>query len=237
MKIRHRRERGFTMLVTAICALLLFGMAGLAIDVGRMYITKNEAQSFADSAALYATQQLNGTSAGLTAADAAVAADPQAWNFATTAFAGTTTEYSVDGATGWATSGSVSSANIPNIRYVRVTANVSNLPLYLIPAMGAPTMATVKAQAVAGQVLEGTSTTNPIPNGVYPYSPIANVDATNSSQLPTSGDSFGFTVGQQYDLKWPHNASVGNVGDNKVPCACRQYSRPDQSQSGRWRLG
>jgi uncharacterized membrane protein len=39
-----------------VCAVVLFGMAGLAIDLGRMYITKNEAQSYADSAALYAAQ-------------------------------------------------------------------------------------------------------------------------------------------------------------------------------------
>jgi Flp pilus assembly protein TadG len=217
--IRSREERGFTLLAMGVCAVVLFGMAGMAIDVGRMYITKNEAQTYADSASLYATQQLNGTSAGLTAADAAVAANPQLWGFATTAFTGTTTEYSVDGLTGWANSGGVSQVNVPNIRYVRVTANVTNLPLYLIPVIGLARTATVRAQAVAGQVLEGTSSTNPITNGVYPYSPIANVDATNSSQLSSTGDPFAFIVGQQYDLKWPHNASVGNVGDNKVPCA------------------
>ncbi len=33
----------------------MFGMGGLAFDIGRMYITKNEAQSYADSAAVYAT--------------------------------------------------------------------------------------------------------------------------------------------------------------------------------------
>src|ERR1700752_1060050 len=101
---RQHRRRGFTLLAAGVSAVAMFGMAGLAFDIGRMYITKNEAQSYADSAALYAAQQLNGASAGITAADAAGAADPQAWNFATTAFTGTTTEYSVDGSTGWATS-------------------------------------------------------------------------------------------------------------------------------------
>src|SRR5579862_4225463 len=125
MKIRSRRERGFTMLVTAICALLLFGMVGLAIDLGRMYITKNEAQSFADSAALYAAQQLDGTSAGLTRADAIVATNPNAWNFGTTAFTGTVIEYSADGLTNWQTSGSVGAT--ANIRYVRVTPVVNNV--------------------------------------------------------------------------------------------------------------
>ncbi len=218
---RPRGERGFTLLTSGICAVLVFGMGGLAFDIGRMYITKNEAQSFADSAALYATQQLNGTAVnGPTAADAAVAADPQAWNFATTAFTGTTTEYSMDGSTGWATSGSVSTSNVPNIRYVRVTATVSNLPLYLLPVTGLTNVATVKAQAIGGITLEGTSAANPLYNGeIFPYSPIVNVDATNSSQLPTTGDPYGFTIGQQYDLKWPGSAAVGTLGANKVPCA------------------
>ena len=217
----HRRgERGFTLLTTGICAFLIFGMAGLAVDVGRMYITKNEAQSYADSAALYAVQQLNGTSVGITAADTAVSNNPQKWGFSTNSFTGTTTEYSTDGSTGWATSGSVSTANVPDIRYVRVTANVTTLPLYLIPVIGVGNTATVRAQSVAGQTLEGTTAANPLYNGeVFPYSPIVNEDATNSSQLPTTGDPFGYTVGQQYDLKWPGSASVGTVGNNKVPCA------------------
>ena len=145
--------------------------------------------------------------------------NPQKWGFSTIAFTGTTTEYSTDGSTNWSTSGSVSSANVPNIRYVRVTANITNLPLYLISVIGVGRTATVRAQSVAGLTLEGTSAANPAPPGVFPYSPIANVDATNSSQLPTTGDPFGFTVGQQYDLKWPHNANVGTAGADKVPCA------------------
>ena len=31
--------------------------------------------------------------------------------------------------------------------------------------------------------------------------------------------NFGFTAGQQYDLKWPNNPAAGTLGDNKVPCA------------------
>ncbi len=97
---------------------------------------------------------------------------------------------------------------MPNIRFVRVTATVSNLPLYLLPVTGITNVATVKAQAIGGITLEGTSAANPLYNGeIFPYSPVANVDATNSSQLPTTGDPFGFTVGQQYDLKWPGSAS------------------------------
>src|SRR5881397_39406 len=118
---KHSRRSWFTLLASAVCGLMVFGMAGLAVDVGRMYITKNEAQSFADSAALFAALQLDGSTSGLTNADAAVASCPNKWNFATTAFTGTTIEYSADGSTGWATSSDVPSASKKNMRYVRVT--------------------------------------------------------------------------------------------------------------------
>src|SRR5947207_2932220 len=98
------RKRGFTLLATAVCTVALFAVAGLAVDIGRMYITKNEAQSYSDAAAVSAAMKLNGTAAGLAAADAAVDASPNSWNFGTTAFSGTVKEYSTDGLTGWQTS-------------------------------------------------------------------------------------------------------------------------------------
>jgi len=236
----NKGERGFVLVACMVCAVVLFGMAGLAIDMGRMYITKNEAQSFGDSAALYAAQQLDGTTAGLTAADNAVATNPNRWNFSTTAFSGTITEYSADGATGWQTSDKVTAAQALNIRYVRVTPVVNNVALFFLPVTGTANTATVKAQSVGGQVLLGCTTCSAggLSGGtisgtalggagastgsypvLFPYSPIANVDATSSSQLPTTGDPFGFTPGQQYDLKWPSSPSLGKDGNNKVPCA------------------
>jgi Flp pilus assembly protein TadG len=231
-------ERGFVLVACMVCAVVLFGMAGLAIDLGRMYITKNEAQSFADSAALYAAQQLDGTSAGITSANNAVAANPNAWNFGTTAFTGTIIEYSADGSTNWQTSDKVTAAAAANIRYVRVTPVVNNVALFFLPVTGTGTTATVKAQAIGGQVLLGCTTcaTGGVAGGatsaaaggagasngapvLFPYSPIANVDATSSSGLPTVGDRFGFTRDVQYDLKWPGSPTVGKVGNNKVPCA------------------
>src|SRR5437016_8435273 len=145
-------EKGFVLIACVVCALVLFGMAGLAMDLGRMYITKNEAQSFADSAALYAAQQLDGTTTGLANADNTVATNPNAWNFGTTAFTGTITEYSADGATSWQTSDKVSAAQALNIRYVRVTPVVNNVALFFLPVIGTGTTATVKAQAIGGQV-------------------------------------------------------------------------------------
>jgi Flp pilus assembly protein TadG len=240
-------EKGFVLIACVVCAVVLFGMAGLAMDLGRMYITKNEAQSFADSAALYAAQQLDGTTTGLANADNAVATNPNKWNFGTTAFSGTITEYSADGATNWQTSDKVTALQALNIRYVRVTPVVNNVALFFLPVTGTSTTATVKAQAVGGQVLLGcttctsSSSSSTPPGGagsssghpvLFPYSPIANVDATSSSQLPTTGDPFGFTPGVQYDLKWPANAAVGTLGNNKVPCAGDNNTQMVNRESG-----
>ena len=60
---------------------------GLAVDVGRLYVIRNELQSYTDAAALSAALKLNGTSSGLTAANAALTAMSNKWNFATAAVA------------------------------------------------------------------------------------------------------------------------------------------------------
>jgi hypothetical protein len=159
---RVSKERGFVLIASAVSAVVLFGMAGLAFDIGRMYITKNEAQTYADSASLYAAQKLDGTSAGLASADNSVKSNPNAWNFATTAFDANKTivEYSVDGATNWTTSSGVTSP--ATIAYVRVTAVIDNFPLFLLPATGySGTTATIKAAAIAGQILAGGPTGAP----------------------------------------------------------------------------
>src|SRR5437870_12500303 len=101
MKQKCSDRRGFVLLAVGVCAVALFGMAGLAIDLGRMYITKNEAQTYCDSASLTAAIKLDGTANALNNADAAVAASANRWNFGTSGFSGTLIEYSADGSTGW----------------------------------------------------------------------------------------------------------------------------------------
>jgi uncharacterized membrane protein len=59
--VRNRRK-GFTLIATGFCVISLMGMLGLAFDLGRVYITKNETQSFTDTAALAAALKLNGIS-------------------------------------------------------------------------------------------------------------------------------------------------------------------------------
>jgi uncharacterized membrane protein len=53
-----------------VCAVVMFGMLGLTTDLGRVYLVKNELQAFADADSVAGALKLDGTSGGLTNADA-----------------------------------------------------------------------------------------------------------------------------------------------------------------------
>jgi uncharacterized membrane protein len=110
---------------TSISLVFLLGVAGLAVDIGRMYITKNEAQAYVDSASLNAAMQLDGTSAGITRATNASGHDTDKWRFDTTPFSSVTTTFGTP-STGPFTA---TPPNPPtNYNYVRAVA-VVNLPM------------------------------------------------------------------------------------------------------------
>jgi Flp pilus assembly protein TadG len=217
-KMKDNKERGsedgFVLLSAAAALILLLGMCGLSVDVGRMYITKNETQAYADSAALDAATKLDGSAAGIQAATAAVAASVNTWQFNTTSFTGTTVEFSQDGLTGWDSSPS----NPANYGYVRITATAQNLGLFFLPVVGTPQQMNIAAFAVAGQILTSGFTAN-TNNGVFPFSPIAHADGVTSSQVLANDPSgnFGFTAGQFYDMRWPSNPKTN--GKNANVCA------------------
>jgi Flp pilus assembly protein TadG len=73
---RFTSRRGFSLLTTTVCLLVLIGMAGLALELGRMYVAKNELQGFADASALAAAFELDGTSQGIARASAVATAGP-----------------------------------------------------------------------------------------------------------------------------------------------------------------
>ena len=83
-----RSERGFVLIATSIALVILLALAGLGIDVGRMYLIKDELQAFADAAALSAALKVDGTGQGIENARQAVAeltTGPHAmkWNMGT----------------------------------------------------------------------------------------------------------------------------------------------------------
>ena len=204
---RRRKQKGFSLLVMAATGSVMFGMVGLAFDLGRSFIVKNELQAFVDASAIAAVRQLDGSQLGIQSAHATAAVgplgttSPNKWNFDSTSVSNVTDTYATT-FNGTYDSYATASSNVTNnYRFVKVVANAT-LPYYFLPVIpGLPTSQLLQANAVGGQqALTGTSNTT-----LEPFAP----DAHNSSDL----QNFGLVPGQQYTLKWGNGNVTTCAGD------------------------
>src|SRR5262245_36094441 len=127
---RNGRERGYVLVTMAIGASALIGAVGLSVDLGRMFIAKNETQAYCDAAAMAAVLKLNGGATGIATATASVPASTNSWNLNTSAV----TNYSVDFATSAAGPWSTNPGSPADFRFARVQATVP-LSLFFLPAV------------------------------------------------------------------------------------------------------
>jgi len=125
---------------------LLLAVIGMAFDLGRVYIAKNEAQVFTDAASMAAAGHLDGTPEGLARARAAVAALPNRWNLGTRDFQGVVVDFSAD-SEHWEQEPDPD--GLTALRYARVTAPDNHLEIMFLRAVGGPESLTVPARAVA----------------------------------------------------------------------------------------
>ena len=135
---------------------VLAGIAGLAVDAGRMYLTRNELKSFAESAALSAVVRLDGTAEGVARARAAVtgpASSTNKWDMATKPVSNVTVTFARESGKQSGRPDDASWSAEPGdpklYRFARVVAT-ADLPLLL---MGRGS-STVRASATAGQLLD-----------------------------------------------------------------------------------
>jgi len=201
-------RKGFTLIATGFCVISLFGMLGLALDLGRVYISKNETQSFTDTAALAAALSLNGTSFD-PPRNAVTGNTKNQWNMGTAVYtnSGATTiltefarpllanKLRPDPST-WETNPGTAAG----YTFVRVTATAT-LPMYVLPVIGVNSSSLVRTSSVGGQV--------PLTNfnsGLFPFSPIQHTGAVLAANPP-----FGFVVGQWYTLRYPN--PIHNMND------------------------
>ncbi|HYP06617.1 MAG TPA: pilus assembly protein TadG-related protein [Bryobacteraceae bacterium] len=188
-----RREAGFTLIATALCLAALLGLLALAVDLGRLYITKTEAQAFADAAALTAVKELNGKSSGISSAITKFEAlrTVNKWNMGTSAFTSTDTrlEFSKTALGPWTQAGP------QDALYARVTATPT-LGLTLMTIVNGPRERAVAARSVAG-VVPATFKRG----GYLPFRVVAHT--------MTGDPNFGLTIGQEYTIRWPGNPRVG----------------------------
>jgi hypothetical protein len=128
----------------SVSMFLLLAVVGMAFDLGRVYIARNEAQIFTDAASMAAAKQLDGTSAGLDRARAAVAALPDRWNLGTEDFKGVVVEFSADSKQ-W----EAEPKDLKTLHFARVTAPDNQVEIMFLRAVGGPQSFTVPARAVA----------------------------------------------------------------------------------------
>src|SRR5579884_3457676 len=192
---RRSRLQGYVLVTTALTIVALIGILGLCVDLSRMYVVRNELQAYADAASLAAARHLDGTSAGLTYATNVAKSYPDKWNFATTAPETVAVSFASD-PSGPYVANPVSPVGI---KYVQVTAT-GTVTLYFLPSfstlapsamlLGIARQEPLTVTATSGQFLKST----PFSTGLLPYSPYAH---------NPNDPNFGFTVGEQYTLRWP----------------------------------
>ncbi|HUS05825.1 MAG TPA: Tad domain-containing protein [Bryobacteraceae bacterium] len=203
------KAKGYTLVTFAVCIFALIAVAGLAIDIGRIYIAKNEAQTFSDSAALAATLELDGTGAGISRARLQVSGNTNRWNLQTSSFTDPEVSFAKIATGPW----ELNPVNPAGYRYTRVVGNAA-VPLSFLSILntGQPAFAmplgllmlgstlTVKGDSGAGQEPKNT-----FREGLFPFSPFAQNNV---------GPDFGLIPGQHYTLRWP---STPKVNQNTCP--------------------
>lgn len=199
---RSRRPRsGFVLIAAAVSTVVAIGCLGLAVDLGRMYIARSEAQAYADAAATDAALQLDGEATGILNALAVVARNQNRWELDTATFTGTTVRFATSAAGPWLAN--PSPAN--NYAFVRIQAHATPT-LYFMPVLTAMRVGTVNATAIAGQVPK-----TKFKEALFPFSPFAH---------NTIGPDFGLIPGQDYTLRWASSPKLNspNVcgGDNQA---------------------
>jgi len=202
------------MVVTSLVSIGLVGALGMAVDMGRVFIAKNETQTYCDSGALAGVMKLDGTSTGLANARTAVAATGNAWNLGTTTVPTPTIEFATASTGPWVATPASASGYI----YVRVTANV-DVTTFFAPIFTSSTTQRVKSIAVAGQVPLTT-----LSQGLGPYTAVAS-DLTS----PT----LGLVVGEQYDIQWPqyNGTRAGCNAGNPDKCFNQNVCTGDQTNA------
>jgi Flp pilus assembly protein TadG len=181
---RNRGERGFVLITMAIASVAIILVLGLAVDIVRIFITKNETQAYCDAAALAATLKLDGTTTGITKAQTAVAASTNSWNFSTVRITAPVVTFATSVAGPWVVSPSPATGYI----FTRVIATAPQ-QLYFMPIIVPQFTQNVASAATAGQIAITS-----FPRGLAPYTAVS----TN-----TVGPSFGLTIGDSYDIQWP----------------------------------
>lgn len=221
-----KRRRGYVLVALTLAAPLLLGVVGLAVDIGRMYVVKSEAQSFVDAAALNAAVKLAISPGTFNAAADAAAQTPKGWEFGNHPFTNVVTLFGTGPADTFVATPPGAGHKTSDYTFAKVTANVS-LQLYLLPIVVRSTQSPIAATAIAGP-----AATTSLPGGELPFSPYSRKAHTPDD----ANDPFGFKAGNSYTLRWEppgdktgcgtDNGKVGSKGQFRGYCCTGAQSVP-----------
>lgn len=193
---RAVRQRGFTLITIALSLVAFLSILALAIDLGRVYIAKNETQAFADSASLEGTLELDGTVEGITRAQSKILSNDNRWNFSQETIPSVTIAFAQSKAGPW--DGVV--VDPRNYKYVRVVAQVPVPQLFYQAAFGGDSAPPAMLLLGGGRTLNVTADSRSgqeirtiFKEGLFPFSPFA-----HNNVAP----HFGLNVGSRYTLRW-----------------------------------
>lgn len=186
------RQRGSVLLVVTFSLIVLFGLAALVLDVGRMYIIKNQLQNAADAGALRGAKVLNGTASALATAESKAREAALTNEFKLVANPLTNGEIDVYfSATpfpaSWTSADAACRGAPANCFFVRVDTRASGIASFFAGIIGVDTNA-AKALAVAGRYTVD----------VLPLAACA-IDIPNCPDVTPSG-TCGYTKGLSYKV-------------------------------------
>lgn len=139
----HKRQQGAVAVIFAIVITAMIGMAGLALDLGQLYVAKTELQNAADACALSSAQSLSGSdgkqlqisqAAGLTTAQRHRVLF-QSRTVATDADGSIEFAATLGGPWYHSSDLAVSNATTLTMRYARCTLVQNNIPTWLIQTL------------------------------------------------------------------------------------------------------
>ncbi len=135
---RRRREGGAVMVLVALAMIALVGFVGLALDLGKLYVTKSELQNSADSCALAAARDVD----GITPLAVSEAAGIAAGHLNQAMFQSGAVSMTVDNNVTYATSSSGPfqnkdsvSGTLGQIAYVQCTTSVTGIANWLVQVL------------------------------------------------------------------------------------------------------
>jgi Flp pilus assembly protein TadG len=193
------RQEGAVAVMVALSLMVLLGLAGVVIDIGRLFVIRSELQNAADACALAAAFELDGNANALTRAENAgiLAGTRNQANFQSTPVAVTAADISFstqlsDGA-GGNTNYQTQAAGAPaNSTYAMCTLARPGVPMTLATFLG---MGAQNVAALGVATLAPSQTSCAIPMGVCTKGPAPTFGVTPGEWLTGRFDSGGGMTG------------------------------------------